>query len=88
MSPCRLFIFIARSTEWNCSQSYYDDVLFRSLALNLYTLSKGKNDSYFIRRIKYGNMTHVNVSVAVTDDNKAVMYVALDRSGTFNCSTN
>lgn len=26
-------------------------------------------------------MTHVNVSVAVTDDNKAVMYVALDRSG-------
>lgn len=35
----------------------------------------------FFRRIKYGNMTHVNVSVAVTDDNKAVMYVALDRSG-------
>ncbi|KAJ6650029.1 hypothetical protein Bhyg_05272 [Pseudolycoriella hygida] len=35
---------------------------------------------YFYRRIKYGNMTHVNVSVAVTDDNKAVMYVALDRS--------
>lgn len=26
-------------------------------------------------------MTHVNVSVSVTDDNKAVMYVALDRSG-------
>lgn len=26
-------------------------------------------------------MTHVNVSVAVTSDNKAVMYVALDRTG-------
>lgn len=31
-------------------------------------------------RINYGNMTHINVSVSVTDDNKAVLHVALDRS--------
>lgn len=39
---------------------------------------------YQFRRLNYGNMTHVNVTVMVTDDNKAVMYVALDRSdGTY-----
>lgn len=27
-------------------------------------------------------MTHINISVSVTDDNKAVLYVALDRSNT------
>lgn len=32
------------------------------------------------RRIGYGNATHVNISVVVQDDNKAVLYVALDRS--------
>nr|CAD7197437.1 unnamed protein product [Timema douglasi] len=32
------------------------------------------------RRISYGNLTHVNVSVLVQEDNKAVVYVALDRS--------
>ncbi|XP_055685349.1 uncharacterized protein KIAA2013 homolog [Lutzomyia longipalpis] len=35
---------------------------------------------YNFRRLNYGNMTHVNVSVSVKDDNKAVLYVALDRS--------
>lgn len=35
---------------------------------------------YDFRRLNYGNMTHINISVVVTDDNKAVMYVALDRS--------
>jgi len=32
------------------------------------------------RRLNYGNMTHINVSVSVTDDNKAILSVALDRS--------
>ncbi|PSN55816.1 hypothetical protein C0J52_02479 [Blattella germanica] len=32
------------------------------------------------RRLNYGNLTHVNISVVVQDDNKAVLYVALDRS--------
>lgn len=36
---------------------------------------------YLFRRINYGNMTHVNVSVTVREeDNKAVLEVALDRS--------
>lgn len=30
------------------------------------------------RRINYGNRTHVNVSVEIGDDNKAVLYVMLD----------
>lgn len=35
---------------------------------------------YHFRRLNYGNMTHVNVTVSVTDENKAVIHVALDRS--------
>lgn len=34
----------------------------------------------FIRRLSYGNSTHVNISVVVQEDNHAVLYVALDRS--------
>ena len=32
------------------------------------------------RRINYGNNTHVNISVIVGDDNKASLFVALDRN--------
>ncbi|BFZ15883.1 hypothetical protein BsWGS_18922 [Bradybaena similaris] len=32
------------------------------------------------RRINYGNNTHVNISVVVGDDNKATLFVALDRN--------
>ncbi|XP_037960410.1 uncharacterized protein KIAA2013 homolog isoform X2 [Teleopsis dalmanni] len=35
---------------------------------------------FHFRRLNYGNKTHVNVTIQVTDDNKAVIYVALDRS--------
>lgn len=35
---------------------------------------------YFFRRISYGNSTHLNISVVVGFDNKAVIYVALDRT--------
>lgn len=35
---------------------------------------------FFFRRLNYGNMTHVNISVVLQEDNKAAMYVALDRS--------
>lgn len=37
------------------------------------------NYSELYSRIWYGNATHLNVSVVVGEDNKAVMYVALDR---------
>lgn len=32
------------------------------------------------RRLNYGNMTHINVTVKVQEDNKAVIFVAIDRS--------
>lgn len=32
------------------------------------------------RRINYGNNTHVNISVVVGEDNKATLFVALDRN--------
>lgn len=35
---------------------------------------------YLFRRINYGNMTHLNISVTVQEDNKAILEVALDRS--------
>lgn len=35
---------------------------------------------FLFRRINYGNMTHVNISVIVQEDNKAALFVALDRS--------
>jgi len=35
---------------------------------------------YFFRRINYGNDTHVNISVVVNEENKAMLYVSLDRN--------
>lgn len=35
---------------------------------------------FLFRRLNYGNMTHVNISVILQDDNKAAIFVALDRS--------
>ncbi|XP_055540844.1 uncharacterized protein KIAA2013 homolog [Wyeomyia smithii] len=48
------------------------------LELNIHP--KFLHRDYDFRRLNYGNMTHVNVSIAVQDDNKAVLFVALDRS--------
>ena len=35
---------------------------------------------FSFRRLNYGNMTHVNITVTVRDDNKAQIEVSLDRS--------
>ena len=35
---------------------------------------------YFFRRISYGNNTHVNITVVLGEDNKAVLYAVLDRN--------
>lgn len=35
---------------------------------------------YLFHRLNYGNLTHVNISVALQEDNKAILQVALDRS--------
>lgn len=39
------------------------------------------------RRISYGNVTHLNISVTVGEDNRAVLKVALDKSDSvyFGC---
>lgn len=42
--------------------------------------AKDLHRDYFYRRINYGNNTHVNISVIVGEDNKAVLFVALDRN--------
>lgn len=43
---------------------------------------------YLFRRISYGNVTHLNISVTVGEDNKASLGVALDRSDSvyFGCA--
>lgn len=48
------------------------------LELNIHP--KHLHRDYFFRRLNYGNMTHINVSIEVTEDNRAILYVALDRS--------
>ncbi|XP_058451613.1 uncharacterized protein KIAA2013 homolog [Malaya genurostris] len=48
------------------------------LELNIHP--KYLHRDYDFRRLNYGNMTHVNVSIAVQDDNKAALSVVLDRS--------
>ncbi|XP_014206584.1 uncharacterized protein KIAA2013 homolog [Copidosoma floridanum] len=42
---------------------------------------------FLFRRISYGNVTHLNISVTVNEDNRAVLAVALDRSNSvyFGC---
>ena len=52
---------------------------FREEHLELNSHPKDLHRDYHIRRIGYGNATHLNISVIVKDDNKAVLYVALDR---------
>lgn len=44
------------------------------------TEPKDLHRDYCFRRIIYGNATHVNISVFVQEDNKAVIMAALDRS--------
>lgn len=48
------------------------------LELNIHP--KYLHRDYFFRRLNYGNMTHINVSIEVSEDNRAILYVALDRS--------
>lgn len=53
---------------------------FRRQHLEFNIHPKFLHRDYTFRRINYGNLTHVNISVVVQDDNKAVLNVALDRS--------
>ncbi|RWS16263.1 hypothetical protein B4U79_11829 [Dinothrombium tinctorium] len=41
---------------------------------------KDLHRDYFIRRLRYGNITFVNITVLVGEDNKASIFVALDKN--------
>jgi hypothetical protein len=41
---------------------------------------KDLHRDYVFRRINYGSNTHLNISVKVGEDNKAMIYAALDRN--------
>ncbi|CAG7825676.1 unnamed protein product [Allacma fusca] len=53
---------------------------FSNQHLEFNTEPKDLHRDYLFRRVWYGNATHVNISVKVEADNKAVLFVALDRS--------
>jgi hypothetical protein len=53
---------------------------FSNQHLEFNTEPKDLHRDFHYRRINYGNGTHVNVTVAVLDDNRAALYVALDRN--------
>ncbi|KAL3252388.1 hypothetical protein MRX96_017702 [Rhipicephalus microplus] len=54
--------------------------LFKDSHLELNIQPKDLHRELFFRRISYGNATHLNVSVVLGDDNKALLQVWLDRS--------
>lgn len=58
----------------------YGALKFSNHHLEFGTHPKDLHRDYFFRRINYGNNTHVNISVRVGDDNKAILYVSLDRN--------
>ena len=57
----------------------YGAFRFSNHHLEFGTHPRDLHRDYFYRRINYGNNTHVNVSVRVGEDNKAQLYVSLDR---------
>ncbi|KAG8240173.1 hypothetical protein J437_LFUL009463 [Ladona fulva] len=58
----------------------FGSLRFSNQHLELNIHPKYLHRDFTFRRISYGNLTHVNISIAVKDDNKAVLGVALDRS--------
>jgi len=52
---------------------------FKQQHLELNSHPKDLHRDYMMRRVSYGNSTHLNISVIVGADNKAVIKVALDR---------
>ncbi|XP_053616944.1 uncharacterized protein KIAA2013 homolog [Plodia interpunctella] len=58
----------------------FGSLRFSNQHLEYNALPSKLHRDFLFRRITYGNLTHVNISVTVQDDNKAVLLVALDRS--------
>ncbi|XP_014783639.1 uncharacterized protein KIAA2013 homolog isoform X2 [Octopus bimaculoides] len=53
---------------------------FTNHHLELTLQPKDLHRDFFFRRINYGNNTHLNISVIVGEDNKANLFVSLDRN--------
>ncbi|GAB1598519.1 uncharacterized protein KIAA2013 homolog isoform X1 [Argonauta hians] len=53
---------------------------FTNHHLELTLQPKDLHRDFFFRRINYGNDTHLNISVIVGEDNKANLFVSLDRN--------
>ncbi|XP_076471701.1 uncharacterized protein KIAA2013 homolog isoform X2 [Babylonia areolata] len=53
---------------------------FHNQHLELNMDPRNLHRDFVFRRLNYGNNTHVNISVTVGDDNKASIYVSLDRN--------
>ena len=53
---------------------------FKNQHLEFRTQPKDLHRDYYWRRLNYGNNTHLNMSVIVGDDNKALIHAALDRN--------
>lgn len=52
---------------------------FKQQHLELNSHPKDLHRDYMMRRVSYGNSTHLNISIIVGNDNKAILRVALDR---------
>eukprot|EP00095_Tigriopus_kingsejongensis_P001072 snap_masked-scaffold1123_size61443-processed-gene-0.0 protein:Tk01072 transcript:snap_masked-scaffold1123_size61443-processed-gene-0.0-mRNA-1 annotation:"AGAP010005-PA" len=52
---------------------------FREDHLELNSHPKDLHRDYFFRRVSYGNRTHLNISIIISDENKPIINVALDR---------
>lgn len=52
---------------------------FSNQHLEFHIHPKFLHRDYHFRRLNYGNWTHVNVSVSVNEDNKALLFVSVDR---------
>jgi len=57
----------------------FASLMFRESHLELNSHPKDLHRDYYIRRLSYGNGTHLNISVVVHTDNKPYMLVGLDR---------
>lgn len=53
---------------------------FHNQHLELNMDPRNLHRDFFFRRVNYGNNTHVNISVRVGEDNKASIFVSLDRN--------
>lgn len=53
---------------------------FKNDHLEYRTDPRDLHRDFFFRRVSYGNNTHLNISVVLNKDNKARLYVALDRN--------